>query len=390
MGIFGLSLAQMVANIIRAVAWMHYQIQYYFVEQPRRRAPVANLGQPAQATGLWAICAIYQRKKVSPNLLAFLGCLREMGYNVIAVHNGPLGDSLVGELKTVCHTVLVRTPGGRDFGSFKYGTAYLAGLKDSTIKQVVYCNDSVFVRPSRLKTLMEKIRQMPDDFIAMTESFEPRYHVQSWFFAVSGSVFSSAYFQEFWRNYKPLSYRRHLIIGGEIRLTRWLLKHDVYPSVLFSGDSALRKIFAADEKMVISHLIMLSNSQIYGDVTSVLTAQSRKNELMLWMSATPQSPGSASSNFTLPLLERLLADHALANEMNLFNLLMMKFLDFPFMKKDLVFKGGYQFVQIERMVEECMDGEEQYMVEIRGAFRSRDTLRYRNGFYKALAAAGVI
>jgi len=390
MGIFSQIFASLVAAIIRAIAATYYQLKYYLVERPQRRPPVIHQGLPTQSTGLWAICAIYQRKRVSPNLLAFLATLRDAGYNVIAVHNGPLGESLITELKSVCQTIMVRSPGGRDFGSHKFGTEYLAGLKDLTINQVIYCNDSVFVRPSGLKDLLEKIRQMPDEFIALTESFEPRYHVQSWFIAFNGKTFSAPFFLEFWQNYKPLSYRRHLIIGGEVKLTRWLLRHDIYPNVLYSGDATIRQIFAGDEKQIVPELIMFSNNQIYSDISNILTSRSKTNDAMLWISPNPPVPGSPNNNHTVKMLERLLADHAIANEMNLFNLLLMKFMNFPFLKKDLVFKGGYHFVQIERVVEECHGADAQYMTEIRGAFRSRDTIRYRNWFYKSLAAAGVI
>ncbi len=95
-------------------------------------------------------------------------------------------------------------------------------VKTSDIGQVIYCNDSVFVRPSALRLLLQRIRQLDSDYIGITESFDPRYHVQSWFFVASGKLFHSPEFQNFWQEYTPLSYRPYCINKGEVGIVKYL------------------------------------------------------------------------------------------------------------------------------------------------------------------------
>ncbi|MGA3068083.1 MAG: rhamnan synthesis F family protein [Tepidisphaeraceae bacterium] len=378
------------SGVLWSVAWIVYNLRYYLVESPRRRPPKINVGVPTQPTGLWCCCAIYQRKKVSPNLLAFLACLRDAGYNVIAVHNGPLDDSLVNDLLPVCHTVMVRSVGGRDFGSHKYGTAYLTSLHESNLKQVVYCNDSIFVRPSILRVFLEKLRAMPDDYIGTTETFQFHYHIHSWFFAVSGKVFNSKLFQDFFNKYRPVSYRRHVIHRGEIRLTRKLVRSQIYPNVMYPADAVIEKVFSSDEKEVVTQLALLSNIYTYDIIARLLSSGAKGRNAFLW-SNTASPAGRLPDYQLLSMLRRALADEsALQNGMNLMNLLLLTTTDFPFLKKDLVYREMYHCVQIERATDHWSGEDAQHLTEIRGFFRSREAMRWQNVFHRVLATAGVI
>jgi rhamnan synthesis protein F len=379
------------SSILWSLGWTYYQFQYYLVEKPRRRPPVPHRGVETQPTGLWAICAIYQRRRVSGNLMAYLTCLRNTGYNVIAVHNGPLDQSLIDVLKTVCHSVLVRTSEGRDFGSHKYGTAYLSSLGESNIKQVAYCNDSIFIRPSVLKKFLEVLRDLPDDYIGTTETYQFHYHIHSWFFAVSGNVFNSSLFQDFFRKYRPVSYRRHVIHRGEIRLTRRLVRSQIYPKVLFPADEVFEKVFAADEKQIISQLALLSNICTYDVVARILSGNSRsKNALLRAMSPDISAAGLPDYQL-LFMLRRALADEsALQNGMNLMNLLLLVNSDFPFLKKDLVYRDMFHTIQIEHATSHWCGEDAEHLSEIRGFFRSREAMRWQNIFHRVLAQAGVI
>jgi hypothetical protein len=314
--------------------------------------------------------------------------MRDAGFNVVPVHNGPLEDSLIKQLLTVCHSVLVRTPGGRDFGSFKYGTAYLNSLADPNLKQVVYCNDSIFIRPSVLRKLLDRLKDMPDDFIGTTESFEVHYHIQSWFFAVSGKMFNSEIFQNFFNQYRPVSYRRHVIHGGEIGLTRKLVRSQIYPNIMFPADAVFQKLFAADEKEVISQLALLSNLSTYDMIAELLSTGSKARSPLNW-SALPA--GRLPDYQLLSMLRRRLGDESeLQNGMNLMNLLLLTSTDFPFLKKDLVYRGGYYCIQIERATEPWTGEDAAHLTEIRGFFRSREALRWQNVVHRVLAGAGVI
>jgi len=372
-------------------AWIYYHLKYYLVESPQRRPPRVHRGVETQPTGLWCCCAIYQRRKISANLMAFLTCLRNAGYNIVAVHNGPLEDSLVNHLLAVCQSVLVRTPGGRDFGSHKYGTEYLNSLAESNLKQVVYCNDSIFIRPSILKVFLEKLRVIPDDFIGATESFEVHYHIQSWFFAVSGKMFASKMFQGYFAEYRPVSYRRHVIHAGEIRLTRKLVRSQVYPNILFPADAVFKKVFSAEEKEVISQLALLSNHQTYDMLARLMSSSAKGRNTVMWPASSAAPAGQLPDYQLLSMLRRRLGDESeLQNGMNLMNLLLLTTTDFPFLKKDLVYRGGYYCIQIEQATDRWCGEDAAHLAEIRGYFRSREAMRWQNVFHRVFAEAGII
>jgi hypothetical protein len=93
----------------------------------------------------------------------------------------------------------------------------------------------------------------------------------------------------------------------------------------------------------------------------------------------------------LSMLRRRLGDESeLQNGMNLMNLLLLTSTDFPFLKKDLVYRGGYYCIQIERATEPWTGEDAAHLTEIRGFFRSREALRWQNVVHRVLAGAGVI
>src|SRR5215472_15756150 len=181
---------------------IYFFLAYVLVEKPMRVLQIGyrvHAGMP-QPTGLWCIFAVAQAGRVSRNLIAILGCLKTAGYNVVLVNNGTLSPELVRSLLSHCHSVIERPRGGRDFGGYKWATNSVVGAlgKNDEITQVIYCNDSIFVRPSHFKLLLDRIKQINEDYIGITDSFDPIYHVQSWFFVTSGRLFLSSEFQQFW------------------------------------------------------------------------------------------------------------------------------------------------------------------------------------------------
>ena len=286
--------------------WTYFWAKYWLVEKPRRQPPKLYHGH-SQPTGLWCICAIYQPKRVSPNLIAYLACLRDAGYNVIAVHNGKGAPDLVEALTPFCHTVMLRSPGGRDFGSYREGTLYLNELTaGEDIRQVAYCNDSLFIKPSALAAMMAQIREMPDDYIGAIETHERRYHVQSWFFGVSGNVFHAGYFQQFWSNYIPTSHRGRNMKRSELGLSQYLMKHNLYPRIIYPIHWMLHRILSIQETELPRRLILLSPAskhyRLYPDLQNVFTAFGYEH---------PASSGTTPEEKALPLGLRLMIERSL-------------------------------------------------------------------------------
>jgi hypothetical protein len=366
--------------IFRYIFAIYYLIVYVLVEMPRWKFAVGHRVHPgaAQPTGLWCVLATAQGKQVSENLIAFLLCLQQAGYNVILVNNGNLAEELTAEYLPYCHSVIERPRGGRDFGGYKWGTKALCDLerRNGQVTQVIYCNDSIFVRPSTLALLLSRIRQMSDDYIGITDTFDQSYHVQSWFFVASGALFHRPEFQQFWRSYVPLSYRRHCIKNGEVGISRYLSKHGIHPNPLYTQTMILDLIFEGTLAQAVDRLLLGLSPGDYRELTAAMQ-----------QIAFAQSPdGTAGSFLRRDILEQI----GMSNTMNTANLILIRYTAFPFLKKDLVYRGDYLFSQIQDAIAEWVGEDAAYLTEIFAYFRSRGTLQRQYSPSAILARMGLL
>lgn len=353
---------------------------YYIFEYPRRRLAIGVQVHPGspQATGLWCIFAVSQNTKLSQNLIKTLSCFHLVGYNVILINNGRGTKEFIEASLPYCHTVILKPYGGRDFGGYKWGTEFLEANNGSAeILQVIYCNDSVFIRPSTFLLLLEQIKQTDQNYIGITEIFEIHYHVQSWFFAVSGKLFCSAVFQNFWRRYTPYSHRTHCIYKGEVGLGLHLLRAGFSPQILYTQTKILDLIFSNSTDIWLDRLMISLRPAEYDRLSKTI------KELII-----PQHPHNRSvvSVLRRELLERL----AMSNTMSNANLILLQFSGFPFLKKDLVYRAQYFVSQVDHTIADWTDTDAAELPEILAFFRRRGTLRWRYSFPAILARFEVI
>jgi hypothetical protein len=366
--------------VFRCIFTMYYVISYLLVEMPRWQFSIGHRvhSGTSQSTGLWCILATAQGRQVSENLIAFLSCLQQAGYNVILVNNGNLVEELSGEFLAYCHSVIEKPRGGRDFGGYKWGTKALCDLErgNGQITQVVYCNDSIFVRPSTLALLLNRIRQMSDDYIGITDTFDQSYHVQSWFFVASGALFHRPEFQQFWRSYVPLSYRRHCIKNGEVGISRHLSKQGIHPNPLYTQAMILDLIFEGSLSQAVDRLLLGLSPGDYRELTTAMQQIAFAN-----------SPdGTAGSFLRRDIMEQI----GMSNTMNTANLILIRYTAFPFLKKDLVYRGDYLFSQIQDAIAEWVGEDAAYLTEIFAYFRSRGTLQRQYSPSAILARMGLL
>lgn len=375
----------LVVHLLRVIAGFAvavvYRVKYYAWEQLRRAQTRSFSGSARHDTGLWCVFAHRQGKTKSENQSVFLAGLNEVGYNIVLVNNGPLSPSLVDAFVPQCHTVIAKSYGGRDFGCYQYGTKVLrelAGVRP--VSQVIYCNESVFVRPSRLPGLLQRVRESQSAYIGVTGSFEGYYHVSSWFFAVSGELFNSTAFGRFWNRYKPFSSRMHAIRRGEIGLSAYLQSQGFDPEILFNPKNVLDAFFAVDSLRLDEAVNRLTSAALWRRIGRSLPSIDGST-------ATTRLEGSGVRE----LLRRVLANEGeLRNNTNLYNLIMLEFCDFPFLKKDLVYRNQYHLIQIQEVLDKWGEPDNRQVPEIVGSFRLRGTTRRLPGIKGLLIREGFI
>jgi hypothetical protein len=358
-------------RVLSVALQIFYRLKYYLIERQQQSRSRRHDGTARHDSGLWCIFAYRQGATVSQNLLAYIGVLNDCGYNILLVNNGPLSARHIELFQSRCHTLVAKYYGGRDFGCFQYGTKLLQELAASRpILQVIYCNESVFVRPSQLSKTVERIRQSRAPHIGLTGTWESAYHVSSWLFSVSGELFRDPAFQQFWADYLPISSRTHAIWYGEIGLSAHLQRHGIQPEILYPPQ-------------------LVGDLCVSLDSDRLCRAMPRLSSVTLWYQLRDRM--SATDMVGREILRRIVLDQGeLHNTSNLYNLLLVEFCDFPFLKKDLVFRNDYSLSQIEEVLRNWDGEDHQHVAEIVGFFRSRGAMRWRRGIRGVLIKEGLI
>lgn len=115
--------------------------------------------------------------------------------------------------------VVTRTNQGYDFMSYKEGLRHLGSVDG---KEVIICNDS-FVGPViPMKDVLAGMDPVDCDFWGMTENYEHRWHVQSYFLVFRPSATRTSAFHTFWDEMVPISDRAEVIHRYELGLSRRL------------------------------------------------------------------------------------------------------------------------------------------------------------------------
>ncbi len=122
-----------------------------------------------------------------------------------------------------CAGVIIRRNAGFDFSAWR--DALLAyGLPRPDTAMLVLVNDSVYgpIRP--LWPAIAAIDFSAADLWALTDSWQLRYHLQSYFLIAGPRVFESPAWKRFWATVRPLAFKRWVIRRFEVGLSQAMLR----------------------------------------------------------------------------------------------------------------------------------------------------------------------
>lgn len=162
--------------------------------------------------------------EVRDHVLHHVRGLAAAGLSVVFVTNaGRLRPESMEALKLVCAGVLVRRNVGYDFGAWREGFARL-NLPRPNTTLVAMANDSVYGPLRSLSELFAAMDFDAADVWGCTESWQSRYHLQSYLMAFSPRVVASDAWRRFWEGVTPTWSKHWLIRLYEIGLTQTLMK----------------------------------------------------------------------------------------------------------------------------------------------------------------------
>lgn len=157
--------------------------------------------------------------------------LTEAGFTVIFVSNSPvLPRETVERLLPLCALILRRANVGYDFGALKDGIAQIPSL--DRLEALLLANDSVYGPFRELKDVIARMDQRADVW-GITDSWQTRFHVQSFFLLFNKVALTSAAFSRFWSTLRYVQAKNWIIEKYEIGLTQALEAGGVRCRALF-------------------------------------------------------------------------------------------------------------------------------------------------------------
>ena len=161
---------------------------------------------------------------VQPFVLAYLKGLRANGFSVIFVTNsGKLEKASAAALHADCAAVLVRRNVGYDFGAMRDGLRHARLPQDNT-EMVLVANDSVYGPLGDMGPMFERIDFNVAEVWGATESYQNRYHLQSFFLVAGRNALVSKAWKSFWTSVRPVSSKIWVISRYEVGMTQSLMK----------------------------------------------------------------------------------------------------------------------------------------------------------------------
>lgn len=197
----------------------------------------------AAQSGRVAVFVHFDRQgRVNRFVLGYLEALRAAGCEIVFVTNsGRLQPEALVALQPLCRVILVRRNVGYDFAAMRDGLAAIAAPA-AAIEMVLIANDSVYGPFAPIGPLLDRIDFSAADIWGGTESWQRRYHLQSFFVAVGPAVLASPAWSAFWAQVRPVRSKHWVVTRYEVGLTQSLLRAGMRARALFPYQDLAQRV----------------------------------------------------------------------------------------------------------------------------------------------------
>jgi hypothetical protein len=164
-----------------------------------------------------------RRQRMADHVIAYVRELHENGFSVVCISNaGGLPPASLSALQPYCRAVIVRRNVGYDFGAVRE-VLDLLDLPRQETEQLLIANDSVYGPLAPISDMMARIDFDRADFWGLTESWQYRYHLQSYFLLAGRRALESPAWRAFWQGVRQVSSKQWVIARYEVGLTQQML-----------------------------------------------------------------------------------------------------------------------------------------------------------------------
>ena len=173
-------------------------------------------------------------------VLHYLDELNKSGRRIVFVTNSPkFPKSERKKLDGLVASILWRRNKGYDFGAYADGIKSLGDLHD--LNSLLICNDSVYGPVFSLKDMFNKMPAEKADIWALTDSWDTRYHLQSYFLLFHKKAIRHEFFAKRWQKYVHVQSKSWVIRKHEIGLSTEARKAGLRVRAIFRYRDQLAK-----------------------------------------------------------------------------------------------------------------------------------------------------
>jgi hypothetical protein len=208
--------------ISRQLSWIDYALSFF--RNPHQLVRAWPGGEIPLGPKVAVFVHFDANGRVGDHVLHYVTALRDAGVSVVFVTNsGKLQDASFAALQPVCAGILIRRNVGYDFGAMREGLEHLKLPRDNT-EMALVINDSVYGPLQKLDALLARINFNRADLWGATESWQTRYHLQSYFVAAGRKALSSPAWKAFWSGVRPVRSKTWVVNKYEVGLTQKLMR----------------------------------------------------------------------------------------------------------------------------------------------------------------------
>lgn len=167
-------------------------------------------------------------------VIAHLEGLRAAGFTTIVVSNSrKLTEEAIERLAPLSALVVHRRNRGYDFGGYHDGLRLIPNVE--SLDGILLINDSTYGPFFDLKAhVLDRMDGNAAQVWSLTDSWEDRFHLQSYFLYATRPALASKAWKKFWKRFLHLDNKRLVVKRYEVGLTQALVRAGIPCRALFS------------------------------------------------------------------------------------------------------------------------------------------------------------
>lgn len=236
------------AGCIRQLAapaswWVMAHVGYWFAAGDTRACTTETIqGQCPLGTAVCIFVHFDRHGIIRDHTRTYMEALAQQGLSLIFVTNsGYLEPNSLDYALHSCSQVILRKNRGYDFGAYRDAIRMLAHDLDR-FDAIFVANDSVYGPIGPLQAFFDRLNFAEADVWAATDSWQQRYHLQSYLVAFGRNAMANPAFLQFWQDVRNVRSKYAAVRYYEIGLTQRLQAAGLRCAAVWDYQTLIRSV----------------------------------------------------------------------------------------------------------------------------------------------------